>query len=303
MTIIPLHPARDESPAARLGVISLDEIDDSPPRPLLLDRIDPDGHTILYGDGGIGKSTLAAWWAAQLAGDGHRILILDYEGREREWAYRVRMLGGRGDPMRYAAPMLHGRVEPALWAHASLVHEIADEFGITLVVVDSISAACHGVTPASDEAATKYHAALQVICRPVLSIAHVTKPRDGSDRLAKPYGSTQWHNLARVTWSLSEKDGKIALTHRKANAYERQRTRQVVITRDAIGWAVDDTRPMKPSIAEAMMDLLEDEPLSRRDLAERLSSYRADSVRKALSRAVAAGRLVEVAGEIRIPSG
>ena len=56
----------------RLGLQRLDEISDADPAPLLLDRIDPEGHTILFGPGGIGKGTLASAWMAGLVTEGHR---------------------------------------------------------------------------------------------------------------------------------------------------------------------------------------------------------------------------------------
>jgi hypothetical protein len=291
MTIHTSNAAQGRSPAARLGVVSLDEIDHTPPRPLLLDRLDPEGHTVLFGDGGIGKSTLATAWAVELVQRGRRVLVLDYEGREREWAFRARMLGGEPQEILHAAPFVRGDVAPALWDHADAVRDVVDAEDVTVVVIDSISAACHGITPSSDEAATKYHAALQVIGRPVLSIAHVTKPRDGSDRLAKPYGSTQWHNLARVTWSLSEKDGKVALTHRKANAYERQSPREVLFRRDDTGWEVDDRKPLAPTILEQALMALADQPMTLNELSSRLTGVRKDSLQRKLRNARQEGKI------------
>ena len=63
----------------RLGAHVLSGIPTEPPAPLLIGRLDPEGHTILYGTGGVGKGTLAASWANGLLEDGKRILIVDYE--------------------------------------------------------------------------------------------------------------------------------------------------------------------------------------------------------------------------------
>src|SRR4051812_118896 len=73
--------------AVLLGTISTD-----PPPPMLVGRLDPEGHTILYGPGGVGKGALTCWWIVRLVTDGHRVLILDWEGHATEWARRIRSL-------------------------------------------------------------------------------------------------------------------------------------------------------------------------------------------------------------------
>lgn len=73
----------------RTGVRTLDAFSTEPPPPMIIDRLDPTGHSILYGPGGAGKGTLASWWILQLAREGKRVLIVDYENHPEEWARRI----------------------------------------------------------------------------------------------------------------------------------------------------------------------------------------------------------------------
>jgi len=56
--------------SARLGARLLADISTAPPPPLLIERLDPEGHSILYGTGGAGKGVETAWWIVRLVRDG-----------------------------------------------------------------------------------------------------------------------------------------------------------------------------------------------------------------------------------------
>lgn len=197
-------------PLYRDASVALDSISTDPPPPMLIDRLDPLGHTILYGTGGVGKGALACWWIVQLVREGHRVLILDYEGHPEEWSRRIASLDAgvhAGDRIRHLAPTapIHkaaASIATTCQAHASDV-----------VVVDSAVMAC-GADPLKPDAAAQYSAAVLVIGRPVLTLAHVTKTDDSR----YPFGSIFWHNLARMTWSLTG-DDEVLLRHRKHNNY------------------------------------------------------------------------------------
>ena len=75
--------------------------------------------------------------------------------------------------------------------------------------------ACGATDPLEPAAAGQYTAALAHIGRPALSLGHVTKAEDGR----YPFGSVFWHNLARLTWSLTRGPVGTVLTCRKANNY------------------------------------------------------------------------------------
>lgn len=204
----------------RLGLRELTDISREDPPPLHIGRLDPEGHTILYGTGGIGKGVLASSWIVDLVSAGERVLIVDYEHHPREWARRIIGLGGldAATGVRYVAPLAaawDGYRGP-LWKQAGELAELVKVTQSTYVVVDSLVPACAGVDPLKPEAAGLYAAGLEQLDVPALSLAHVTKAED----LRYPFGSAFWHHLARTTWSLSEyAPGRVLLEHRKHNNY------------------------------------------------------------------------------------
>jgi len=224
LRIVPrAEPVGEPAVLARLGVRRLADIPTDPPPPMLVGRCDPVGHTILYGTGGVGKGVLACQWIVELVRDGHVVLIVDYEAHETEWSRRISALGGP-DVLAgayYVAPLTPTwtGVRGPIWVQAADIRAIAEAIGATFVVIDSIVPACAGIDPMKPEAASQYAAALQLIARPALSLAHITK----ADDQRYPFGSVFWHNLARTTWSLAAggESGQhtVILTHRKRNNY------------------------------------------------------------------------------------
>lgn len=200
--LLPLHP-----------FVPLESISTDPPPPLLVERLDPEGHTILYGTGGSGKGALSCYWIALMVRSGLTVLVLDYEDHGPEWSRRIAAL----------APDAHasGRVfwyrpRRPLWQEAADLAAWTADAGVNYVVVDSAVMGCLGSDPLSPEAAAQYAAGVADMGRPVLSLAHVTKMDDGR----YPFGSVFWHNLSRTTWSLQpDKSGGAVLTHRKHNNY------------------------------------------------------------------------------------
>ncbi len=277
---------------ARLGARPLGTVPTDPPPPLAVGRCDPAGHTILYGPGGVGKGVLAASWTVQLVRDGHRVLIVDYENHADEWARRVDGLGG---PDALAGVLWVGPYTAAwtgrrgpLWSQADDLRALADAFGATFVVVDSIVPACGATDSTKPEAAAQYAAGLEMLGRPVLSIGHVTKAED----LRYPFGSTFYHNLARVTWSLVRDGADAILANRKANNYSGLGRYSVVTTwldgRPRECWERSYTAVLGERITEALAG-------ESRSLAELVAALNAedgvqpvksDTVRKSLERGV-----------------
>jgi hypothetical protein len=202
--------------------VPLSGISTDPPPPMLIDRLDPLGHTILYGTGGVGKGALACWWIVQLVRTGHRVLLLDYEKHPEEWSRRIASLDPgthQGDAVWHMAP-----TEPIRKAAGDIAWA-CDANGLDVVVVDSAVMAC-GEDPLKPEAAAEYAAAILEIGRPVLTLAHVTKVDDAR----YPFGSVFWHNLARMTWSLSGDNEEVLLRHRKHNNYQGLGTFALTVT-------------------------------------------------------------------------
>lgn len=190
----------------------------SPP-PLLANRMDPIGHTILYGTGGVGKGVTACGWISKLTNiEGKRVGILDYEGHPEEWSRRLQGLGAATDQIYIWEPLNRdfGKPRP-LWDAAEEIRQVWDALNIDVGVIDSAIPASYGSDPMRPESVMMYSRGVQVLGRPILTLAHVTK----GFGMAYPFGSVFWHNLARMTWSLQrEEDGRLVLQHRKRNNYD-----------------------------------------------------------------------------------
>jgi hypothetical protein len=190
--------------------VPLSEVPTSEPRPLRLDRLDPDDHTILFGDGGTGKGMVSAWWAARLSRDGEIVLILDYEAHARyEWRPRVEAFGGDLDRVRILQPT------EAIWDLTDAIVEEVDRVGATWLFVDSVGYACMGLEVEKSATAIRYSAAIAKIQLPTLSLAHTTKA-DADPK--HPFGSVFWSNGARVTIGMTGSgDQPRILTNKKTN--------------------------------------------------------------------------------------
>ena len=177
-----------------------------PPEPLIPPFLTPEGATVLYGRGGVGKGLIACHFIQKLVESSHIVLLIDYEGHEREWGSRLRGLGMTDPQLRrvhYRAPFgPEWTAETgSLSAVADRLREEAYRLDATVSVVDSYSLATSSGDQLGGEASAKeYFSALQRIGLPSLTLAHVT---GASERFpAKPFGSVFVHNLARETWAV-----------------------------------------------------------------------------------------------------
>lgn len=192
------RPLTDAEEAAE-NVWLLADVQASPNGELLLNKIHPTDHTILFGDGGTGKGVVAAWWVARLTKEHHmRVLVLDYEAHaSHEWRPRVERFGGNLNHVFIMQP------SEAIWDAAGAVNEVIARNDIDLVVVDSVTYACLGVEVEKSATAAQYSVAIAQFHRPVLSLAHVTKTDLNP---AHPFGSIFWSNGARITISIHRSD-------------------------------------------------------------------------------------------------
>jgi hypothetical protein len=185
--------------------------------------------TIVYGDGGLGKSTLALMLgmcvslgatAAGIAAVRGRPLYLDYEDSADVHIRRVAALA-EGHPEVAHADVLYQRcTEPLSKLTFPLVRRIQEE-EITFVILDSLIAATGG--EASAEATAKLFAALRVLGVEVLALGHVPKTQGEGQDHASVYGSVFNQNFARSVWEMKKQqdvgeDGSIiGLFNRKSN--------------------------------------------------------------------------------------
>jgi hypothetical protein len=207
---------------ARATAVLLADLDASPPPPLLLGRLHPLAHTILFGNGGVGKGALASSWIAKLEKVGIRTLIVDFERNDTEWAGRTKGLGLSGLDTWYMDPI------GTLWDVQDDIKAIVEERSIDYLVIDSMIPALGDSDYASPEGARKYAASLLYIGKPALSLAHVNRAGDHSS----PFGSAFHKNLCRLMWSLEDRGENKILTQRKNNNYEPTPPQQITLMWD-----------------------------------------------------------------------
>jgi hypothetical protein len=206
--------------------------------PYLLHPILPrDRATIVFGEGGTGKSYLAAaiavtvqtgtpvirGWHPTNPGP---VLILDWEADDGEWNDRIAAICKAQD---IAAPQVHYRnCVGSLTEQVEDVARHVSEAGIVLVIVDSVGMATPPGREGGDanEGAIRMFEAIRHLRTTALLIDHVTGADQGRDKVLKPYGSIYKVNLARSVYELrradddhEQEDGiaHVALYHRKAN--------------------------------------------------------------------------------------
>jgi hypothetical protein len=209
-----------------------DYIDSKVDKWLLEPLILGDGATILFGQGGLGKSMLAL--AAMLtldtglhiltntqkvdSGKQHRGLYLDWEDSANAQGERYSMiLNGIGvNPQDHK--LLYQPCSAPLHDMIVALSEHIQAHAITYLVIDSAALACGGAPDTSDSALNFFNA-LKRLKLPSLIIAHQTK--DVSKPF--PFGSIFWHNSARCTWEIKstsdpeEDPVEILLINHKSN--------------------------------------------------------------------------------------
>jgi hypothetical protein len=190
---------------------ALDLLFGDPPDPLVPPFLTPEGPVVIYGKGGTGKGLVICYLMKRLVEVDHVVLLVDFEGHEREWGFRLRGLGLTDEQLgriHYRAPF--GRdwtaATGSLAAVAELLHEDAARLGATYLAVDSYTVATStGDTLGGMVAAQEYFNALTRVGLPSATIAHVA---GASGRFPdRPFGSVFVHNLARETWAVEQAEG------------------------------------------------------------------------------------------------
>jgi hypothetical protein len=272
-----------------------------PPLPQLVPPfLTPEGPTVMYARGGTGKGVTTCWLIQQLVAAGQVVMVLDYEGHEREWGSRLRGLGLDDDALakvHYRAPYSPEWDEEtgALSKVAPLVRADCDRIGVTYLVVDSYTVATsNGDTMGGEAAAREYFSGLAVIGRPSLTIAHV---RGDSARFPeRPFGSVFVHNLARETWA-AERIGddepetdpdvlrvgprviNLELRNRKANGRGSAPAQFLTFSFFGDGTIEAHTeRPSNRNVADLAADALTDGPLTLPALAAAIKEDTGEAV-------------------------
>jgi hypothetical protein len=265
--------------------------------------------TILYGEGGVGKSTIAAVAAvsietgvAVIEGWIPRqapVLYLDWEGGRDSINRRVRGVAiGAYIPRVVTIRYLDCRRRGALYTFAEDIARLVEQEGIGAVVVDSVGMASGTSAEGADanEGAIRLFSAFGYLATTILAVDHVSKAEaETPNRAARPYGSIYKTNLARATFELRRTktgDGSsvLGLYNTKANDADTLAPMSLRVTHDDDGairyerleaLPAELTGPL--SQADRIAAFLMDDHFTSDQLAE-LTGIAENSVRSVLSR-------------------
>jgi hypothetical protein len=234
-------------------------------RPVLVQR----RPIIIFGEGGVGKSTLAAaitvsvasgisaveGWSVDVSGP---VLILDWEADAEEWSALVAAVS-RGIGTEVPKNIHYRTGTGPLTDHLDEIAQHVAQPGIVLLIIDSVGLAMPSRADGADanEGALKLFAALRHLGLTTLLIDHVAGTDMGSDRpVAKPYGSVYKYNLGRNVFELRNSpnpsaDGvmHLELHNRKAN-----RTAKLSVTGLAVHHGEDELLITREEVEHAELN-------------------------------------------------
>lgn len=220
---------RTGEPVVDLREVDLEQANRWRVRPFIED----DAATIIFGDGGVGKSLFAMAIAVTMAsgvsvlgeliGERGPVLYLDWEADAQTHAERLAALCF-GAHLFDPPPVHYRRMVASLAESAPLIRKDVAQLGAQLVIVDSLGAA-KSDEPEGAQASISLFRAGRSFGVPWLGIDHIAKASAGSLSKpgSRPFGSTYTHNLARLTWSLEQADEQLpdgyelAVTNQKRN--------------------------------------------------------------------------------------
>lgn len=189
--------------------------------------VERSGVTVLFADGGSGKSIIALAIAVTAASGatiiGRRegapvaVLYADWETDADTFHERLNsIVVGAG--VNAIPPVLYRRLVASLPESAAALRREILRDNVGLVVLDSLGLA-RGGEPESADMTLRMFAAARSLGVPILAVDHVTKAQ-GNDS-TRPFGSTYTHNIARLTWGLDKAEEAdstvVSLVNRKRN--------------------------------------------------------------------------------------
>ena len=228
-----LQAVRQGEPVEELNTLGSVE----PPRFLLYPLLAEGLPTILFGEGGTGKSLMGQIiaQAVQLPWQDNNLglrtlaeptttLYLDWETDRREITWRLKCLeNGTG---LLALDQHYRRCALPLADDIENVQEMILEHQIGCLIIDSAAAACGGDIN-NVEPVSRFFGALRQLKITSLIIAHTAK--NGDDKGRTPFGSVFFRNYARSIWEIRKRQEEgedtveIGLYHTKVNSGKLQR--------------------------------------------------------------------------------
>ncbi len=249
--------------------------------------------TVWFGDGGSAKSylALAAGLSIHAGSDllggldprqRLRVAYLDWESEAWDHCERMRrLISGPELPDIVYVPC-HGL---PLSRQVDRLQHVIREHDVGFIIIDSLALAADGA-PEDSQAATSFFNALHRLGLGALCLAHVNRGGDTE----RPFGSTFWHNGARMTWYVKaseNEDGSLTVTmyNRKASGSAKSAPTAFRIdfrdsaTTITLADARTEQTASKKSLGWRMEEALRAGALTYEGLAERVNSE-PDTVRR-----------------------
>jgi len=272
--------------------------------------------TIIFGEGGVGKSifalflglcTVLPWTDNSLGltvGERAEVLYLDYETDQHEISWRMHCVkNGMDVPDLF---LHYRRCSISISQELEQIQQAVGETGAKLVIVDSLGPACGGDLN-SAETALSFFSAVRQLDTTTLIVAHTAK-----DTLVKHksvFGSAFFHNLARSIWELrqvqeiGENEINIGLFHKKSNlsALHPPMGFRIAFDGDKTTLERQDMRDMdglasQHSTKQRINDALIGGPMTLKEMSEELE-MKQHSVEMAMYRMRDKGEIVKVDGK------
>jgi hypothetical protein len=204
---LPADLARPLGQSGAIGGKTLYDLPHGACPPQLVDPfLSPEGATVIYGPGGVGKGYVGVYLALRLVRSGKTVMIIDYENHPGEWGRRARQLGFSDDELR----MVHYRAPfgDDWQAKRDMIHHVADllradaeAHSVDYFIVDSYTTASStSEAMGGSSGAQEFYEGLKRLGQPALVIAHVASKQGKFPD--KPFGSIFVHNLSRETWAV-----------------------------------------------------------------------------------------------------
>jgi hypothetical protein len=172
---------------------------------LLRPYIEHGGPTILFAEGGSGKSIIALWMGLRVALENKPVLYLDYETGPEVHAERMRALCAGMSIDQDAMPTVHyKRMASSLAQSLYVVRRDVDKLEAGMVIIDSLGAAGDG-PPEESATAVALFQAIRTIPVPCLCIHHKRKSANGQkneNQRDRMFGSVYYVNFARLAWEM-----------------------------------------------------------------------------------------------------